>query len=64
MDELPEPWASWSAARPEPRVVHLDTAAGRSSVAVLDAVAAHARLELESESGAYGSPSESPLASQ
>lgn len=50
--DLPAPWAQWRAARPIPRVVHLDSAAaGRSSVATLDATAAHARLE--AEAGAY-----------
>lgn len=39
-------WLGWAAARPEPQVLHLDSAAaGRSSVATLDAVAAHARRE-------------------
>lgn len=45
-------WTEWAARRPEPRLMHLDSAAaGRQSIAVLDAVADHARLE--SEVGAY-----------
>src|SRR4051794_26101787 len=42
----------WTARRPPAQVLHLDTAAaGRSSLATLDAVATHARLE--AEVGAY-----------
>jgi len=45
-------WQRWGEARPEPAVIHLDTAAcGRSSSAVLDAVAAHAVRE--ATEGAY-----------
>lgn len=45
-------WDEWREARPEPSVLHLDSAAcGRSSDATLDAVAAHARLE--ARTGAY-----------
>ena len=41
-------WADWAAARPTTDQVHLDSAAaGRSSIATLEAVAAHARLEAE-----------------
>jgi hercynylcysteine S-oxide lyase len=41
-------WAAWRAARPPTDLLHLDSAAvGRSSVATLDAVVAHARLEAE-----------------
>ena len=51
-DELPEPWASWAAARPPARHLHLDTAAaGRSSAAVIDAVRQH--LLAEASLGAY-----------
>jgi pyridoxal 5-phosphate dependent beta-lyase len=47
-----EEWAAWRQRRPEFRGIHLDSAAaGRSSLAVLEAVAAHARLE--SEVGGY-----------
>jgi hercynylcysteine S-oxide lyase len=43
-----EVWAAWREARPPSKVLHLDTAAvGRSSIATLEAVAAHARLEAE-----------------
>ena len=43
---LTEPWKGWAAARPASQVLHLDSgAAGRSSLATLDAVAAHARRE-------------------
>lgn len=49
---LDEPWAAWAAARPTPRLLHLDSgAAGRSTAVVLDAVAAHARAE--ATDGAY-----------
>lgn len=45
-------WEDWAAARPEPQVLHLDSAAvGRSSRATLEAVGAHARLE--AETGGY-----------
>lgn len=45
---MSDAWTRWSAARPPQRVLHLDSAAcGRASTAVLDAVAAHARLEAE-----------------
>ena len=41
-------WTEWAGARPRTDFLHLDTAAaGRSSQATLDAVAAHARLEAE-----------------
>jgi pyridoxal 5-phosphate dependent beta-lyase len=41
-------WAAWREARPPSTLLHLDTAAvGRSSMATLDAVARHARLEAE-----------------
>ena len=41
-------WARWRAERPATDLLHLDSAAvGRASVATLDAVAAHARLEAE-----------------
>jgi pyridoxal 5-phosphate dependent beta-lyase len=41
-------WAAWRAARPPTDLVHLDSAAvGRSSTAILEAVAGHARLEAE-----------------
>ncbi|HVC13339.1 MAG TPA: ergothioneine biosynthesis PLP-dependent enzyme EgtE [Acidimicrobiales bacterium] len=55
LEELGEPedrWARWRAARPDPAVCHLDSAAaGRSSLAVLTAVAEHALLE--ARVGAY-----------
>lgn len=39
---------TWWAARPTPRVLHLDSAAmGRSALTTLEVVAAHARLEAE-----------------
>ncbi|GAB3666340.1 ergothioneine biosynthesis PLP-dependent enzyme EgtE [Nocardioides korecus] len=42
----PHPWRAWAEARPSTDAVHLDSAsAGRSSRAVLEAVAAHALLE-------------------
>lgn len=45
-------WSHWRARRPATDMLHLDTAAaGRQSVAVLAATAAHARLE--AEVGAY-----------
>lgn len=45
-------WSYWRARRPATSTLHLDTAAaGRQSVATLDATAAHARLE--AEVGAY-----------
>lgn len=51
-DELAQPWADWAARRPEFRGRHLDSAAaGRGSLAVLQAVADHALLE--SQVGAY-----------
>ena len=59
MDALPSDdlGAAWRAARPEPAVVHLNSAAaGRQSTAVLDAVAGHARRE--AEVGAYGAEAE------
>jgi pyridoxal 5-phosphate dependent beta-lyase len=41
-------WAAWREARPQTTMLHLDTAAvGRSSIATLEAVAGHARLEAE-----------------
>jgi pyridoxal 5-phosphate dependent beta-lyase len=41
-----EVWAAWRAARPATALLHLDSAsAGRSSSAVLEAAAAHARRE-------------------
>ena len=46
MDE--RTWTQWGLARPRTDFLHLDTAAaGRSSQATLDAVAAHAKLEAE-----------------
>ncbi len=49
---LDDPWAAWAAARPAPRLCHLDSgAAGRSTTAVLEAVAAHAMGE--ATDGAY-----------
>lgn len=49
---LADPWNVWAANRPTSTVLHLDSgAAGRSSVATLDAVAAHARRE--ATRGAY-----------
>ena len=45
-------WARWAAERPPSDLLHLDSAAvGRSSLATLEAVAAHARLE--AEAGGY-----------
>lgn len=50
--ELPPPWGAWAARRPGFRGSHLDSAAaGRSSAAVLQAVAEHALLE--AQAGAY-----------
>ncbi len=41
-------WSHWSACRPPRRVVHLDSgAAGRSSLATIEAVARHLRREAE-----------------
>jgi hercynylcysteine S-oxide lyase len=49
---VPAQWQAWRARRPEFRGDHLDTAAaGRSSTAVLRAVADHALLE--AQTGAY-----------
>jgi pyridoxal 5-phosphate dependent beta-lyase len=49
---ISDPWLEWAEHRPRPRVLHLDSAAaGRQSVATLDATAAQARLE--AEVGAY-----------
>jgi hercynylcysteine S-oxide lyase len=46
------PWSAWRARRPPFQGIHLDNAAaGPSSMAVLQAVAYHARLE--AETGAY-----------
>ena len=50
MSELPHEdlGAAWRAARPQPAVVHLNSAAcSRQSERVLDAVARHARHEAE-----------------
>ena len=45
-------WTQWRERRPPSRVLHLDTgAAGRQSLATLEAAAAHARAE--AEEGAY-----------
>ncbi len=44
----PTDWSQWRDARPETKVLHLDTAAaGRASLATLAAVSGHARLEAE-----------------
>ncbi len=44
--DLPEPWRTWAAGRPDAAVVHLDTAsAGRSATSTLAAVVDHLRLE-------------------
>jgi pyridoxal 5-phosphate dependent beta-lyase len=52
VDGLAEPWRDWARRRPPPAVIHLDSAAaGRSSVAVLQATAAYA-VE-EARWGAY-----------
>jgi pyridoxal 5-phosphate dependent beta-lyase len=52
MSELAPVWQQWADRRPNPRVLHLDTAAaGRMSVAVRRAVADH--LDREAQSGAY-----------
>lgn len=49
---LADPWTAWAADRPTSSVLHLDSgAAGRSSMATLEAVAAHARRE--ATHGAY-----------
>jgi pyridoxal 5-phosphate dependent beta-lyase len=46
------PWPQWTRNRPPTHLLHLDSAAaGRQSLATLEATAAHARLE--SELGAY-----------
>jgi hercynylcysteine S-oxide lyase len=51
-DELTDPWRAWARRRPRPRMLHLDAAAaGRSSLAVLQASTQHALLE--SRVGAY-----------
>lgn len=45
---MSDTWADWAAARPASETLHLDSAAvGRQSLATLEAVAAHARLEAE-----------------
>lgn len=50
--ETAEPWSWWARNRPSAELVHLDSAAaGRSSEAVLRAVAEHARRE--AQVGAY-----------
>jgi hercynylcysteine S-oxide lyase len=49
---LDRQWQRWRDGRPVPRGIHLDTAAaGRSSLATLAAMAAHAKLE--ATAGAY-----------
>lgn len=49
---IDDTWAAWADARPTPRLLHLDSgAAGRSTAAVIDAVAAH--LLAEATEGAY-----------
>lgn len=46
-EDLAERWRRWADGRPPPALLHLDSAsAGRSSQAVLDAVATHARREV------------------
>lgn len=52
MTDLDPAWQEWSRRRPDAQVTHLDTAAaGRSSLAVRQAVADFARRE--AEVGAY-----------